>query len=585
MSMKMSCEMDLKRLCKISKHYIKDSLTELRSDTQTVILCAVGTFISIFILYPFIVLLFKSLICNGKFNLDVYKNILKDQQSYVAIKNTIYVSFSVTLLTSLFGGILAWLVTRTDYIYKRAIKTFAFLTFVIPSYVLSISWIEFLGRNGYLNRILKNIFGVSKYNFKAYSLEAVIIVMSIHLYPLVFMAIANALEKTDPSLENAAIMSGASRFKAVMTITLPLMIPSFLSIGLLVCSRTMANFGVAAVLALPVGKEVLTTRIYSALTNLDLRLAISISMILVVFSGIIFFLNSFSFRKKRFITINLNSQKAKPIQLGKWRNIVIAFVFLFQTMTTIIPLIAIVISSFLKRWGLELKLNHLTLNNYRVLLFENQLTISAFKNSIFYGLIAATTAVGIGAIISYISNRTNIRGRKIVEFITTWPMAFPNIVLAVAAILTWMNPPFRLYGTKWIIIVTYIVLFLPIAIKNINGLIQSQDVSFEKAARISGASTTLVFKDITLPMIMPGIRSGWILTFLIALREIPISLLLYSPGTETIGVMLFGLKSNSYGLEMTSTLAVVIILMTALGHILLKRLRKSNNGGVENSTG
>ncbi|WP_243116559.1 ABC transporter permease [Marinisporobacter balticus] len=578
--MKMRCEMDSKRSCKKSKHFTKHIFRRLRSDSQTVILFVVGVFISVFVLYPFMVLLFKSLICEGKFSLDLYKNILKDQQNYVAIKNTIYVSLGVTLLTSLFGGTLAWLVTRTDYIYKRGIKAFAFLTFMIPSYVLSISWIELLGRNGYWNRILKNAFGVSKYNFRAYSLEAVIIVMSIHLYPLVFMAITNALEKTDPSLEDAAIMSGASKLKAVMTITLPLMIPSFASIGLLVFSRTMANFGVAAVLALPVGKEVLTTRIYSALTNLDLGLTIAISMVLVVFSGMIFFFNSFSLRKRRFTTMNSNSQEAKPIQLGKWKNIIIFFVFLFQTATTMVPLIVIVISSFLKRWGLAFTLNHLTLNNYRVLLFENQLTISAFKNSIFYGMIAATIAAGMGTIISYISNKTDIRGRRVLEFVATWPMTFPNIVLAVAATLTWMNPPFRLYGTRWIIIVTYMVLFLPIAIKNINGLIQTQDIFLEKAGRISGASTIRAFKDITLPMIMPGIRSGWILAFLIALREIPISLLLYSPGTETIGVMLFGLKSNSYGLEMTSTLAVVIILMTTLGHILLKKLKKCHNGGV-----
>ncbi|QZY55369.1 ABC transporter permease [Crassaminicella profunda] len=565
--------MDSEKSCKESSYFMKSVFIKLRSESQTVILFMIGILISLFVLYPFLVLLIKSLMNEGRITLDVYIRILKDQETYKAIGNTIYVSLGVTLLTSLFGGTLAWLVTRTDYVYKEAIKKLAFLTFMMPSYVIAISWIEFFGRNGYWNRILRNIFGIYEYRFIPYSLEAVILVMSIHLYPLVFMAIANALGKTDPSLEDAAVMSGASRLKAVITITLPLTIPSFIAIGLLVFSRTMANFGVAAVLALPVGEEVLTTRIYSGLTNLDLQLAIAISVILVIFSGIVFFMNNVLMRKRRFTTMTANAQKAKLIPLGKWKNSIVFFVILFQSITTIIPLIVIVTSSFLKRWGLTLTLDHLTLNNYVVLLFKNQLTRGAFKNSIFYGCIGASIAAGVGGVVSYISNKTDLNGRKLVEFIVTWPMAFPNMVLAVAATLAWMHPPFKLYGTRWIIIVTYIALFLPIIIKNVSGLIQNQDVFIEKAGRMCGASNIRVFKDITLPMIMPGLRSGWILAFLIALREIPISLLLYSPGTETIGVMLFGLKSNSYGLEMTSTLAVVIIGMTIIGHVLLKKVK------------
>lgn len=568
-------------------NYLKVAIKKLRSVPQIVILLLLGLLIGMLILYPFIILVMKSFglsLDGGSFSIEAYKRIFKDGYNYIALKNTIYVASGVTILTSIFGGILGWIVTRTDYAYKRFTKALVFLTFIIPSYIIAISWIEFFGRNGYLSRILHSILGLSSYKALPYSLEAVILVMSIHLYPLVFMAITNALEKTDFTLEDAAVISGASRLKAVITVTLPLIIPSFLSIGLLVFSRTIANFGVPAALAFPVGKEVLTTRIYSSLTNLDFEMVTSLSIVLVIISGGIFSLSNILLRKKGFVTVTGNSKKSKEIRLGRYKMPLSICVFVFHAVTTIIPLISILMASFLKRWGLSFEIKHLTLNNY-LLLFKHKTIMRAFGNSIFYGVMAATIAACIGLGVSYISNKTKIKGKKVLEFITAWPMSFPNIVLAVAATLAWMRPPLKLYGTKWIIIVTYISLFIPISIKNISGLMQNQHISLERAARISGASRIKGFMDITFPLILPGIRSGWILGFLIALREIPMSLLLYSAGQETIGVMLFGIQSNTYGLEMTSTVAIVIIALTAIGNILIKRIGNFKRGGGVNNTG
>lgn len=566
---------------------LKKTIKILGFTPKIMIPLVLGIPIGVLILYPFIILVMKSFglsLDGGEFSLEAYRRIMTDRYNYTALKNTLYVASGVTLLTSIFGGFLAWIVTRTDYIYKKCTKTLIFLNFIIPSYIIAIAWIEFFGRNGYLSRMLNKLFGLSNYKILPYSLEAVIIVMSIHLYPLVFMAITNALEKTDSSLEDAAVISGASRPKAVATITLPLVIPSFVSIGLLVFSRTIANFGVPAALALPIGEEVLTTRVYSFLTNLDFELVTALSILLVILSGGIFLLNNILLKRRRFITITGNSKKPRLIQLGKYKKILTIFVFIFHGITTIIPLVTICIASFLKRWGLSLQTKHFTLNNY-LLLLKHKLIMKSFGNSIFYGLIAATVAACIGVGVSYISNKTDIKGKKVLEFIASWPMAFPNIVLAVAAALAWMKQPLRLYGTEWIIIVTYISLFIPISIKNISGLMQNQDISLEKAARILGAKRIKGFIDITLPLTMPGIKTGWILGFLIALREIPISLLLYSSGKETIGVMLFGIQSNSYGLEMTSTLAVVIIVLTGIGNILIGKIGDFKRGGGLNNTG
>jgi len=542
-----------------------------------------GIVLLVFIIYPFFILLLNSLgVPAGRFEpgIDIFAKTFSERGTWKALVNTIYTALLVTVLTAIVSGILAWLVVRTDFYFKKLIKNLSFLTFIIPPYILALSWLEFFGRNGYLHRILVCIFGLKEYTLEYYSITAVAIVMSIHLYPLVFMALCNALEKHDPSLENAAIMSGATAWKTTFSITIPLIIPSFLSIGLLVFSRTMANFGVPALLALPVRKEVLTTRIYASLSNLNIKGATALSLLLVFISALIFILSTLVFRKKSFSTVNFNREKPRIYSLGKWKGIITAAVFLFQGITTILPLVTIFLSSFLKRWGLPLKLEYLTLNNYIQLIFKNDQAVTAFRNSIIYGITGATFAAVIGSSIAFISHSSEARGGKVLELVASWPMAFPNIVLAVAAILAWNSPPLALYGTPWVIIVTYMVLFIPIIMKNVTGLIQNHDRTQPLAARISGASPVRSFLDVTFPAISPGIRSGWLLCFLIALKEIPISLMLYSSGQETLGVLLFGMQSQSYGLEMTSTLAVVIIGLIFIGNIMIqtgKRRIKNEN--------
>ncbi|GAA0182181.1 iron ABC transporter permease [Clostridium sediminicola] len=529
------------------------------------------------VVFPSLVLILKSVGISfydgGALSFQAYKEIFKDSYTFSAIVNTLVTSLAVTMMTILIGGSLAWLVTRTDFPYKKFIRNNVFFTFTIPSYILGISWLELLGRNGYVDKFFK-LFNINDFKFQTYSVWAVIIIMTIHLYPLVFMALSNALSKTDNSLEDATVLSGASRFKGIMTITIPLIMPSIFSIGLFVFSRTMANFGVPALLLMPLYKETLTTRIYRALNDLNLSLAAAIAIILVIFVGLAFLLQNLILRKKKFTLVTSDSSLPRLINLGKRNKFISVLVIIFQICTTIIPLATIFVSSFLKRWGLPLILKNLTIANYYNL-FGASTSIRAFKNSIIYGIIAACIAVIIGAIISYVSNNSIIKGGKFIEFIASWPMSFPNIVMAIAAILAWSRPPINFYGKSSIIIITYIALFLPIALKNISGLIQNQDITLEKAARVSGASKLQTYRDITFPMIKPGMKSSWVLCIIIALREIPISLMLHAPGTETVGVLLFNMRSNSSGLEAISAISVVVIMLSIIGRLFVRKIKNS----------
>jgi len=576
--MKKNCEKALKISCLTNKNTGKWHAKRIGFEPRIVIPAVVTLLLLVLVAYPFMVLVAKSFgitVHGVAFTCNAYLRAFSDKQTLTALGNTFYVAVGVTVLASLIGGGLAWLVTRTDLPFKKGIRLTIFLTFIIPSYIMAVAWIELLGRNGYISRFLIDIFKLADLPVEIYSLEGVIFIMTIHLYPLVFMAISNALKTTEPALEKAAILCGASRFKALISITFPLVLPSILSIGLLVFNRAMSCFGVAAVIGLPTGNYILPTRILGALSSLDLPLATAVSMILVLCSAFAFLLHNLLLRKKRYTVVTSSSCSPVLISLGLWRVVVISAVFLFMVFTTVLPLMTIIMSSFLKMWGLNPTLGNITFGNYYKILFDEDLTVRALRNSVMFGALAATAAVVLGSVVSYVSNKTRLKGRRLLEFLATWPMAIPGTVMAVAAILTWINPPLKLYGTPWIILVTYIAACLPFVVKNVSGLVQNLDPVLEKATRVAGASWLRTYKDVTIPIIMPGLRTGWILSFLFALREIPISIMLYTYGSETIGVLLFNLRSDTGGLETISAVAVIVIILTILGNLLIEKFGRS----------
>lgn len=545
----------------------------LHFDFQNAVLLFLFVIIISIVVYPIFMIVLNSFKVDDAFGIADYKEALGNFSTYKAILNTFKLAFSVLGGTLLVGGGLAFICEKTNFKYKKIVDFFVFLSFTIPSYILSVSWIQMTCRGGYFHRIIEKIFPLFEYNFNTYSLESSIIVLIVHLYPVAYFGISNALKKMNGSMEKSARVCGSTNLRILFTIIIPLIIPSIVSIGLMVISRSMANFGVVAQLALPVGEEVLTTRIFSAMSQLNLSLVSVLSIILMLISYFFFISSEKIISKNRYFLSDLKNTEGKYcIKLGKWNFFINGLVSLFFIFTTFIPLITILISSFLKRWGLKVNFENMTFKNYSIVFFDNHLIRSSLFNSISYGIIAATLAAGVGSLIVYFYKNLGNKKSKLLMNMSQLSITVPNMILGIGAMYAWINEPIKLYGTKWIIIVSYIVLFIPIIIKQIKGLSDNIDESIDKSARTMGIPVIKRFSKLFLPLVNKGIASGWIICFLIALREIPISILLYSKGTETIGVMLFTVQSNSYGLEMTSTIAVVVIIVSIIGNIFIKKL-------------
>jgi len=534
-------------------------------DAREVVLAAALALLLVLVAYPASLVLLKALPWSN------YLDLAADPLARRALLNTLYVGGAVTLLATLLGVATAFLLTRTDLPLKGVLRALIFLAFITPAYIGAVAWIQLLGRSGYVTTLLVDAFDLSAPPIRLYSLEGLIAVMGVHLYPLVFLAASNALSITDPSLEEAAAASGATQLTVLLTVTLPLALPAILSAAVLAFVQAIACFGVAAVIALPTGHYVLTTRIYTALGHYDVRMACALSVVLVLLAGASIAVHNTLLRGRRYTIATSESRKPGLIGLGRWRLPIAAVLLLLLIATTVLPLATIVLTSFLKAWGLPPALGNLTLGNY-VKMASEGLTARAMRNSLAFAAGGATVAALIGLVVSYISVRTRMPGRKALDLLATMPLAIPGPVLATAMILAWMNPPLRLYNTPWIILVAYVAAFTPYAVRNVSSVIKGMDPALEEMGWMSGASWARTMRDITVPLIGRGLWAGWILVFLMAFREIPISTMLYTQGTETVGVLLFTLKSDVGGMEVVSAVAVTVVAITLIGQLLVEKL-------------
>ncbi len=545
----------------------------LRFCLKNVILFILLSVLVSIVIYPIARLVVKSVIINSDFSFKSVQQLLRIG-GLRSIFNTFKLAFTVLVGAWLVGGTMAYISVNTDYRHKKIINTLMFLTFTIPSYILSVSWIQITSRNGYLYRVLKTVFPSMRFDLNTYSIGAAATVLIVHLAPLVFFGLKNSLERLNISLINSARISGASRSQITAKIVLPLMVPSFISTGLLVFSRSLANFGVVAQLALPVGQEVLTTSIFSAVSSLNLGAACVLAVVLMVISLILYQAIDKISCRERYVFRSDQVNGSSFIRLGRVEGLVTSVLSIYFALTLIIPLVTIFLSSFVKRWGVPISLESLTLSNYLKIINGEIRVFRALFNSLSFGLIAGFAAVTIVSLTLFLAK--NNRGKPIswALKICHLPIAFPNMILAIAAIFAWSEQPIKLYGTKWIIIITYVVLFMPIILKQVKGMVDNIDTSADKVARTMGIGFCRRFYHLFLPQCKPGLAAGFLTCLLIALREIPVSLLLYTNRTRTMGVMLFTVQSNSYGLEMTSTIAVIIIFLSMTLSLLMRKLNR-----------
>ncbi len=543
-----------------------------------------GLIVGVLVVYPLFSLLIKAFISNGKFSFNNFGKIYSNPKTYQVLFNTLFVSVISTIFSTMLGSFFAWLVVRTNMPFAKQIRSAFMFMFFVPPFINAMAWTQMFGPGGYINRIYMKLFNTTEPLFIIYGKWGIILVMSLS-FSLVFLLVCNSLEKMDPALEEAGQMSGAGKFRVLRDITLPIMAPAILSAMLVVFVRQISNFGIPAVMGSGTRYYVLTTRIYNLLGQSfilpdAMALAVTLSMLLILISVAVLILVRIKLKQKEYTVISGKSSQPKKVDLGRFGYPAFIACVTVIIITIVIPMISLLLTALTKAYGLMPVPGNLTLNNFRYVLFDLDMSRRGIINSIILAVGSATCITVIGFYIAYINVKTRLKGRGLLEIISVIPQSIPGTVFALGMILAWGRTIFgvvNIYNTLLIIFLAYCARYLSISVRTITPSLQQLGSSLEEAARISGASQRKVFRDIVLPVIKPGIVGSWFLVLMPTLRELTISVLLWSTGNETIGVAVYNLQEGGNDIAACALAVIMILLMYSL-NMILKKLTRGKYG-------
>ncbi|WHH58758.1 iron ABC transporter permease [Petroclostridium sp. X23] len=530
---------------------------------------------------PIFRLLMLSFTSETAITVEHYARVLSEQKTWKVISNTVIIACGSTVLSLVLGVCMAWLVAYSDIRGKKLMQIFILLPFIIPSYIITLSWTQFMGTNGLAIKLLAVFSGDLK-PWNIYSYGGMILIMGISHYPLVYMLTVSVFRKISRDMELAARMSGVNRVQAFYHITLPLALPGIASGGLLAFLASLDNFGIPAFLGIPARISVLSTMIYEEIIGYGPS-AFARGAALSVILGIIALIGTlFQWwllrRYKRFETVK--EDYAPRFSFARHRIYIEVMVWIFLITISIIPVFSMAMTSLVNAYGMDFTPVNLTFRHYHFILAESQKTKNAIQNSLILGMVTTMLCLLIGTIIAYYRTRKVSPISKAVEIFVGLPYALPGMVLALAMIFTWMEPvpgwnP-GIYGTIKILIIAYITRFMILQVRGSITAMMQVDRSMEEAARACGAKTASTWKKVLIPLLLPGMMSGAFMVLLSSLTELTLSSILWSSGCETIGLTIFNFEQAGYITYSTafSTFVVLLIMIGGLAFYLFRKFWK-----------
>ena len=550
-----------------------------RIDFKWIIILLIVDFLLLFQLMPLVYMLIKAFFPEGSFSLETIRRLRTYPLNLDAVKNTLIAATATMIFGTLLAFPLAWLVGRTNLYGRKFFRALFVLTYMVPPYVGAMAWLRLLNPNvGTMNQWLRALFHLSDAPgpMNVYSLPGMIWVLTSFYYPYAFITISRAMEKMDPSLEEASRVSGASPLKTVFTVTLPMMLPSLISGALLVFVSAMSCYGIPSIIGSPGRVHTVTTRIveYVSLGQQGLNDATGMAVFLLLLAVIILFLSDVVLAKRQYITVSGKSVQPTLVELRKWRIPLTVLVSLFAVLVILIPFATILLTSFKIDVGKSVLADgNFTLGNWETV-FGRVETLNSLKNSLIFASVTATAGIIIACTMSYLLQRTRIRGRKIPDFLITLGSGTPSVVIALGLIMTMKgNFGINIYNTAYIMIIAYLIKYLMMGMRTVVSAMSQIHVSLEESSQVSGASWGRTMFKITGPLIFPSIAAGWFLIFIPSFYELSMTTLLYSSTTKTIGFQLYEYWTFT-SQPMSCAMAFGILLIVMLLNIILNRLTK-----------
>lgn len=540
--------------------------------TQYIVFAVPMIFLAVFLLYPMATTLVRAFMAPAEdlafhgFSLDGFKQFATSNLYKKSLRNSFIVSISVTALTILIGVPMGYCVARIKIPFKSLILSLGILPIIMPSFVGAYTWVILLGRNGivrvFLNWLLSP-FGVEVPSI--YGMFGMILCMTLTYYPFVFQLSYGAFAGANALLEESAMLMGAKKGHIARTITFPLILPSLGAAALLVFVRAIGNFGIPAIIG--GDNYVLPTLIYFEVNSFwNINGASSIAVVNVLITAIVLYIQKYMVSKHEYETISATHSEIK--QNTSRLAVVLGTIYcLIILIISLLPQVTIIVMSFFRKWT-GLFPEGFTLANYaRIPRYSSH----ELFNSFFLSIVATVLCALLGSVVAYITERKKPKGAALLDLSIMAPFILPGTVVSIALLSAFSgNSILRLTGTYTIIIISFMIRRTPYVYRSVAANLTQLNPSLEEASTIAGATWFYTFRKVSVPLIMPSIISGSILTLTTLLQELSTTILLYSGKTRTVPVQIYNAVQDGKLGEASALsvvlLVVVFIIVFAMNH-------------------
>ena len=550
---------------------------------RRVIAALVGIVLAVLMLPPLWILLQDSVTTTNAigdvtgFTAGHFAKLFTDKDALRSIWNSLVFAGGSTVLSLVAGGVLAWLVERTNAPFKILAYLATIVSLGTPYILHVIAWLFLLGKVGPLNDIYRSVTGGTDSLFNVNSMAGMILIEGFLWSPLVFLLLGSTFRAANADMEEAARMSGATVFQTLRRVSLPLAMPAILALALFVFIRAIGGFEVPALVGMPGRIYVLTTDVYEATIvvppDLGYAAAFSVVMVLIV-AVLLYFYSRLSKNAEKYHSVTGKGFRPRPFDLGKGRWIAGAMIVANFCVVLLLPMITLLwmaLLPFLRSFSLA-ALPMLSLKNFRTV-FTAPGYVELATNSLLVAAAAATFIMAITALAGWIAARRG-PGGWLLDQLATLSLVFPGICLGVAVMEVYLRVPLPIYGSLWIIAIAYVIRFMPYGMRYVYSGVLQLHHELEEAAGVAGASSLTTLRRIVAPLLSPAIVAGWLFIFLVANKELAIAVLLASPGSQVIAVSIFDQWVNGQGGELAAFGLIWTVLMTAIACLFFVQGRR-----------
>lgn len=531
---------------------------------------------------PILLILYQSFLDGPFFNpaskltVDAYRYILTDEMFYDALWNTVIMAVGMVAIAVPLGAALAFLLTRTDVRFRKALEVLVLVPMFISAIVLAFGYTVSVGPSGFLTMLSRGIFGAAPWSL--YSLTGIVIVTGLAHVPHVYLYVAAAMRNLPSDLEEAARSIGAPIWRVCIDVTLPMVLPALIfatAINLLI---GFEMFGVPYVLGDPSGIVVLTTYVYKLTTLFGVPtyqlMAVVVVLLVLLTLPLVWYQRRLLRHSRRYAALGGKGPRTTVMRLGRSGQIVaLSFIGAWLFVSVVLPVGGIVLRAFVDAWGVGVNpLAHLTVKHFANLI-EVPSLFRGIVNTVILSVVGGAAAVAIYLVIGLAGHRNHGFSNTMLDYMVLLPRAMPSLIVGLAFFWLFLFVPFLvpLRATLISLFAAYVIVGLSYGLRLLQGTLIQIGPDLEEAARTTGATIGQTWRDVVVPIVRPGLVGAWALIMIVFLRDYATGIYLMSAGTEVIGSLMVA-QLQSGAMDTIAALAFVSIILTGAGLGLAFRL-------------